>query len=239
MRKSDWLQLFAQPEEPAQAGENAGDTAPDAGERQEDFEDLIRGRYKADFDARVRKILDGRLRGLRQEVAQLAVLAAAKVTGQALDQDSDRAMAEQFLSVSMGMADTLMVSGVGEAAVSSVSLVDSLNILIIQILSALATGGAVISSQYLGRRDGEKAAKSAAQLYTVLAVSTIAVMLVILVLSRPILPMAGMPAGGFIVLGVLCAVWRTLARKYKNYLTSEARGLMAVYRQKEGEPEDE
>ena len=42
-------------------------------------------------------------------------------------------LAEQFLSVSMGMADTLMVSGVGEAAVSSVSLVDSLNILIIQI----------------------------------------------------------------------------------------------------------
>ena len=94
---------------------------------------------------------------------------------------------EQTLSVTMGMADTLMVAGVGEAAVSSVSLVDSLNILIIQILSALATGGAVISSQYLGRRDGEKAAKSAAQLYTVLAVSTIAVMLVILVLSRPIL----------------------------------------------------
>ena len=59
------------------------------------------------------------------------------------------------------------------------------------------------------------------------------------VLSRPVLPMASMPAGGFIVLGVLCAVWRTLARKYKNYLTSEARGLMAVYRQKEGEPEDE
>ena len=148
-------------------------------------------------------------------------------------------LAEQFLSVAMGMADTLMVSGVGEAAVSSVSLVDSLNILIIQILSALATGGAVISSQYLGRRDGEKAAKSAAQLYTVLAVSTITVMLVIMVLSRPILPMAGMPAGGFIVLGVLCAVWRALAKKQKDYLTSEARGLMAVYRQREGEPQDE
>ena len=71
MRKLDWLQLFAQPEEPAQAGENAGGTAPDAGERQEDFEELIRGRYKADFDARVRKILDGRLRGLRQEVTEL------------------------------------------------------------------------------------------------------------------------------------------------------------------------
>ena len=96
-------------------------------------------------------------------------------------------LAEQFLSVAMGMADTLMVAGVGEAAVSSVSLVDSLNILIIQILAALATGGAVISSQYLGRRDSDRAAKSAAQLYTVLAVSTIAVMLVVIVLSRPIL----------------------------------------------------
>lgn len=71
MREMDWLQLFAQPEEPAQAGENAGGTAPDAGERQEDFEELIRGRYKVDFDARVRKILDGRLRGLRQEVTEL------------------------------------------------------------------------------------------------------------------------------------------------------------------------
>ena len=69
MRKTDWLQLFAQPEEPAQAGENAGDTAPDAGERQEDFEDLIRGRYKADFETRVRKILDGRLRDLRHQAA--------------------------------------------------------------------------------------------------------------------------------------------------------------------------
>ncbi len=94
---------------------------------------------------------------------------------------------EQLLSVTMGMADTLMVSGVGEAAVSSVSLVDSINILIIQILSALATGGAVIGSQYLGRRDGENARRSAAQLYTVLAVSTVSVMAITLLCSRLVL----------------------------------------------------
>ena len=94
---------------------------------------------------------------------------------------------EQTLSVTMGMADTLMVAGVGEAAVSSVSLVDSLNILIIQILSALATGGAVIASQYLGRKDTENAGRSAAQLYSVLGLSTVAMGILCMLLSRPIL----------------------------------------------------
>ena len=94
---------------------------------------------------------------------------------------------EQTLSVTMGMADTLMVAGVGEAAVSSVSLVDTLNVLIIQILSALATGGAVIASQYLGRRDTENACRSAAQLYSVLGISTVVVGIVCMLLSRPIL----------------------------------------------------
>lgn len=94
---------------------------------------------------------------------------------------------EQLLSVTMGMADTLMVSGVGEAAVSSVSLVDSINILIIQILAALATGGAVVGSQYIGRHDEGNARRSAAQLYMILAVSTLSVMVVTLLLCRPIL----------------------------------------------------
>ena len=55
-------------------------------------------------------------------------------------------IAEQALSVTIGLADTLMVSSVGEAAVSGVSLVDSFNTLMIQIMSALATGGAVVTS---------------------------------------------------------------------------------------------
>lgn len=69
MNSREWLQWFARPEEPTQQETGAG--APDAGERQEDFEELIRGRYKADFDARVQRILDGRLRQLRQENQRL------------------------------------------------------------------------------------------------------------------------------------------------------------------------
>ena len=58
--------------------------------------------------------------------------------------------------------------------------------------------------------------------------------------SRPVLPMAAMPAGGFIVLGVVCAVWRALARRQREYLKNEAHGYLAVHPQsadagKEGE----
>lgn len=60
---------------------------------------------------------------------------------------------EQMLVMLVGLCDTVMVSSVGEAAVSGVSLVDMINQLIFAVLSALATGGAVISSQYIGHRD--------------------------------------------------------------------------------------
>ena len=55
--------------------------------------------------------------------------------------------------------------------------------------------------------------------------------------SRAVLPMAGMPAGGFIVLGVLCAVWRALAARRKAYLVREARSLVDVHAQKEADGE--
>ena len=71
-------------------------------------------------------------------------------------------IAEQALSVTIGLADTLMVSSVGEAAVSGVSLVDSFNTLMIQIMSALATGGAVVTSQYIGRQEPKDAKNAAA-----------------------------------------------------------------------------
>mgnify|MGYP002256085916 CR=1 FL=1 len=68
---------------------------------------------------------------------------------------------EQALALSIGLFDTLMVSSCGEAAVSGVSLVDSISTLLIQILSALATGGAVVCSQYIGKKMPERAKLSA------------------------------------------------------------------------------
>ena len=68
---------------------------------------------------------------------------------------------EQGLAVLVGMADTVMVSSVGEAAISGVSLVDMINNLIFNIFAALATGGAVITSQYLGAGKPDQASRSA------------------------------------------------------------------------------
>ena len=77
-------------------------------------------------------------------------------------------LVEQFLAVTVGMADTMMVSRCGEAAISGVSLVDMINNLIIVLFSALATGGAVVVSQFLGAREQKSANKSAGQLFLAL-----------------------------------------------------------------------
>ena len=79
---------------------------------------------------------------------------------------------EQLLIVVMSIINTKMVAFVGEAAVSAISLVDSINILLINVFAALATGGAVIAAQYMGRKDMSMAGKAAKQLlYVMLAVS--------------------------------------------------------------------
>lgn len=87
---------------------------------------------------------------------------------------------EQVLAVTIGMSDTIMVSSVGEAAVSGLSLVDSINILLINIFAALATGGAVVCSQYLGNRDRDNACISAKQL--LLSTGCLAVVIMVVVL---------------------------------------------------------
>ena len=71
---------------------------------------------------------------------------------------------EQFLALLVGMSDSIMVATVGEHAVSGVSLVDNIFILLIYLFSALATGGAVIMGQYLGQSNGEKSNQAVSQL---------------------------------------------------------------------------
>ena len=86
---------------------------------------------------------------------------------------------EQLLAVFVGTADSIMVANVGEAAVSGVSLVDNIMILIINIFAALATGGAVVAGQYIGRKDEKSACKAATQLVWFVSLSAVAIMILV------------------------------------------------------------
>ena len=86
---------------------------------------------------------------------------------------------EQLLAVFVGMADSIMVANVGEAAVSGVSRVDNIMILIINIFAALATGGAVVAGQYIGRKDEKSACKAATQLVWFVSLSAVAIMILV------------------------------------------------------------
>ena len=89
-------------------------------------------------------------------------------------------LGEQFLAISLGLFDSVMVASCGEAAVSGISLVDSISVLFIQILSALATGGAVIISRYIGQDHKGHAKLASGQLMLVLVTSSLGLMLIIL-----------------------------------------------------------
>lgn len=88
---------------------------------------------------------------------------------------------EQILMVTVGMADGIMVARVGEAAVSGVSIVDSINILLIGLLSAMATGGAVVSSQFLGQKNEKNASQAGEQLVASNLILAVIVMVITLI----------------------------------------------------------
>ena len=94
---------------------------------------------------------------------------------------------EQLLNSIMGTADTMMVSNVGSAEISAVSLVDSINILVIQAFSALAAGGAIVCAQYIGQQNHKKANESARQVLFIITAISVAVSLLCLVFQRPLL----------------------------------------------------
>ena len=94
---------------------------------------------------------------------------------------------EQLLAITVGMADTMMVSRVGAAEVSGVSLVDMVNVLLINIFAALATGGAVITSQFIGKKREDQACRSVNQLYIVSAAVSVLIMVLTIVFRRGML----------------------------------------------------
>lgn len=86
---------------------------------------------------------------------------------------------ELFLTLLVGMLDSVMVSSAGESAVSGVSLVDTVFQLLIYIFAAFGTGGAVVSGQYLGAGNKERAKETAQQLVWFSALSSIAIMIIV------------------------------------------------------------
>lgn len=87
---------------------------------------------------------------------------------------------EQLLAILVGMLDTVMISGVGEAAVSGVSLVDNINILVINVFAAMATGGAVVAGHALGQKNQEQAGRAAWQMMLFLLYSSVAMTFLLL-----------------------------------------------------------
>ena len=87
---------------------------------------------------------------------------------------------EQLLVITVGFADTVMVASVGEAAVSAVSLVDAINILLINIFAALGTGGAVVAAQFIGQGSKDKAKYSAKQLILITALLSVIIMVIVI-----------------------------------------------------------
>ena len=94
---------------------------------------------------------------------------------------------DQLLIITVGIIATMMVSYAGEAAVSGVSLVDMINMLLINILAALTTGGAVIVSQYIGHKDKGQACNAASQLITISSIISVGITLVVIFFHKPLL----------------------------------------------------
>lgn len=107
------------------------------------------------------------------------------------NQDIKRLLAplviEQILAMMVGMTDTLMVSAVGEHAVSGVALVDMVNYLVITVMAAVSTGGTVIVSQYLGSGQKDSARKTAGQLVLISALISLGITILCLVFRNELL----------------------------------------------------
>ncbi len=96
-------------------------------------------------------------------------------------------LVEQFLAVTIGMLDSVMVASAGEAAVSGVSLVDSVNLLMVYVFTALASGGSIVISQFIGAKNDEYANRATKQLVWVVFLVCFILMTTMLVFRNGLL----------------------------------------------------
>jgi len=96
-------------------------------------------------------------------------------------------MIEQVLNALMGTIDTVMVSNVGSAAISAVSLVDSINNLMLQVFLALAAGGTIVCSQYLGKKETEECNRAARQVFLTMLVISVVITVLCVAFRNPLL----------------------------------------------------
>lgn len=94
---------------------------------------------------------------------------------------------EQLLVALVGISDVFMVGFAGETAVSGVSLVNAFNTIFINLFTALASGGAVVISQYIGRKDNKNSGKSASQLLLASILFSVCVSVITLIFNMQIL----------------------------------------------------
>ena len=94
---------------------------------------------------------------------------------------------EQLLSAFMGTADSMMVARAGSAAISAVSLTDSINVLFIQLFAALAAGGTIICSHFIGQGDIGKTNRAAQQILLTIAVLSCAAGALCFAFNEPLL----------------------------------------------------
>lgn len=126
---------------------------------------------------------------------------------------------DQLLNSFMGTVDTLCVSNLGSAAISAVSLVDSINILIVQAFFALASGGTVVCSHYLGCKEKKHAQESARQLVFITFMLSLAITLLFVVFNGPLL---------HLIFGKVEQDVMTNARKY-FFFTTLSYPFIALY----------
>ncbi len=124
-----------------------------------------------------------------------------------------------FLSISLGLVDTIMIASVGEAEMSGVSLVDMVNTLIINLFNGLATGGAVIVAQYIGQKNKSRSSECATDLLILSFIFGAAVSGAVLVFRRPLLKL---------VFGAAEADVMAAAVKYLTY-SAASYPIIAVY----------